>query len=87
MIAIIKTCPECGSQKLVSNSQDVKKGKQKYHCKSCGKYGTLDVAPRYSEQRKAEILKVYLERPSMRGIARTFGVARQAIRGKLFPNQ
>lgn len=77
MIAIIKTCPCCGSEALVSNGHDVKNGKQKYHCKSCGKYGTLDATPRYSEERKAEILKVYFERPSMRGIARAFGVARQ----------
>jgi transposase-like protein len=83
MIAIIKTCPGCGSQELVSNGHDVKNGKQKYHCKSCGKYGTLDAAPRYSEERKAELLKGYFERPSMRGIARTFGVARQTLAGWL----
>ncbi len=83
MIAIIKTCPGCGSKELVSNGHDVKNGKQKYHCKSCGKYGTLDATPRYSEERKAEILKVYFERPSMRGIARTFGVARQTLVGWL----
>jgi transposase-like protein len=41
----------------------------------------LVAAPRYSEARKAEILKVYFERPSMRGIARTFGVARQTLAG------
>jgi transposase-like protein len=83
MIAMIKTCPGCGSQELVSNGHDVKNGKQKYHCKSCGKYGTLDGAPRYSEERKAEILKVYFERPSMPGIGRTFGVARQTLAGWL----
>jgi transposase-like protein len=83
MIAIVKTCPTCGSKELVSNGRQVKNGKQKYHCKSCGKYGTLDAAPRYSEQRKAEILKAYFERPSMRGVARTFGVARQTLAGWL----
>jgi transposase-like protein len=83
MLAIVKTGPGCGSQELVSKGHDVKNGKQKYHCKSCGKYGTLDAAPGYSEERKAEILKVYFERPSMRGIARTFGVARQTLAGWL----
>ncbi len=83
MIAIIKTCPHCESAELISNGHDVKNGKQKYHCKSCDKYGTLDAAPRYSEARKAEILKVYFERPSMRGIARSFGVARQTLAGWL----
>ncbi len=79
MIAIVKTCPTCGSKELVSNGHQVKNGKQKYHCKSCGKYGTLGAAPRYSAEQKAQILKAYLERPSMRGIARTFGVARQTL--------
>jgi transposase-like protein len=83
MIVPIKTCPHCGSEELVSNGHDVKNGKGKYHCKSCDKYGTLDAAPRYSEQRKAEILKAYFERASMCGIARTFGVARQTLAGWL----
>ncbi len=83
MIALVKTCPNCGSKELVSNGRQVKNGRQKYHCKSCGKYGTLDAAPRYSEQRKAEILKAYFERPSMRGIARTFSLARQTLAGWL----
>ncbi len=83
MIAIVKTCPSCGSTELVSNGHQVKNGKQKYHCKNCDKYGTLDAAPRYSEERKEEILKAYFERPSMRGIARTFGVARQTLAGWL----
>ena len=65
MIVITKTCPSCGSKDLVSNGHNVKNGKGKYHCKSCGNYGTLDAAPRYSEQRKAEIVKAYFERPSM----------------------
>lgn len=83
MIMIIKTCPHCSSAEVVSNGHDVKNGKQKYHCRSCDKYGTLDAAPRYSEERKAEILKAYFERPSMRGIARVFGVARQTLAGWL----
>jgi transposase-like protein len=39
----------------------------------------LDAAPGYSEERKEEILKAYFERPSMRGIERVFGVARQTV--------
>ncbi len=79
MISITRTCPHCGSSKLVSNGHDKKSDKQKYHCKGCGKYGSLAAAPRYSETRKAEILKAYFERPSMRGIERIFGVARQTL--------
>jgi len=79
MIQITKTCPHCGSSDLVSNGHNNKNGKQKYHCKGCDKYGTLDASPRYNEERKEEILKAYFERPSMRGIERIFGVARQTV--------
>ena len=79
MIQITKTCPHCGSIDLVSNGHNQKNGKQKYHCNACDKYGTLDAAPRYSQERKEEILKAYFERPSMRGIERVFGVARQTV--------
>ena len=79
MIQITRTCPHCGSSDLVSNGHNQKNGKQKYHCKGCDKYGTLDAAPVYSEERKEEILKAYFERPSMRGIERVFGVARQTV--------
>ena len=33
-------CPACGSLDLVKNGHDYK-GSQKFHCKSCGLYGTL----------------------------------------------
>jgi transposase-like protein len=79
MIQITKTCPHCGGSDLVSNGHNKKNGKQNYHCKGCDKYGTLDAAPGYSEERKEEILKAYFERPSMRGIERVFGVARQTV--------
>jgi IS1 family transposase/transposase-like protein len=79
MIQITKTCPQCGSIDLVCKGHNQKNGKQKYHCNGCDKYGTLDAAPRYSEERKEEILKAYFERPSMRGIERVFGVALQTV--------
>ena len=79
MITIIQTCPSCGSEELVSNGYDVRNGKQKYHCKNCGKYGTLQAAPRYSEERKGEIVSAYFERPSLRGISRIFGVSRPTL--------
>jgi transposase-like protein len=63
----------------VSKGHNKRNGKQKYHCNGCDKYGTLDAAPRYSEERKEEILKAYFERPSMGGIERVFGVARQTV--------
>jgi transposase-like protein len=54
-------------------------GKQKFYCYACGKYGTLHPEPRYTEERKAEMLRAYQERSSLRGIERSFGVARQTV--------
>jgi transposase-like protein len=79
MIQITKTCPHCGSVDLVCNGHNKRNGKQKYHCKGCDKYGTLDAASGYSEERKEEILKAYFERPSMRGIEHVFRVTRQTV--------
>lgn len=56
-----------------------KAGKQKYHCKDCLAYGTLELDEGYSPERKAEILRAYQERSSLRGLTRTFGVARQTV--------
>lgn len=33
----------------------------------------------YSEEKKAEILRAYEERSSLRGLARTFGVSRNTV--------
>jgi len=34
---------------------------------------------RYSEERKAEVLRAYQERFSLRGLSRTFGITRKTI--------
>ena len=54
-------------------------GKQKYHCKACDAYGTLNPTEVYPAERKAEILRAYHERSSLRGLERIFGVARQTV--------
>ena len=41
----------------------------------------------YSEERKAEILRAYHERSSLRGLERTFGVARQTVSAWLIPQR
>ena len=74
----VQECRQCGSTDIVKNGHRPN-GKQKYKCHTCGSYGTLAVAPKYSVERKAEILRAYQERSSMRGISRTFGVARQTL--------
>jgi insertion element IS1 protein InsB len=72
------TCPACQSDHLVRNGT-TRTGKQKYHCKRCGAYGTLNAQVGYSAERKAEILRAYHERSSLRGLERTFGVSRQTV--------
>ena len=45
----------------------------------CNAFGTLNPSVKYTPERKAEILSAYHERSSLRGIERTFGVARQTV--------
>lgn len=74
----INHCTKCQSTNIVRNGT-TKTGKQKYYCKECGAYGTLAPSVQYTPERKAEILRAYHERSSLRGIERTFGVARQTV--------
>ena len=71
---IHKSCSNCGSSHIVNNGLTIK-GKQKYHCKSCGCYRTLGTTQWYSDDRKEEILRSYQERSSLRGTQRVYGVA------------
>jgi transposase-like protein len=73
-----KACRKCGSINIVKNGK-TQADKQKYHCKDCQAYGSLELEEGYSPQRKAEILRAYQERSSLRGLTRTFGVARQTV--------
>jgi transposase-like protein len=72
-------CPHCKSDNLRKNGKDKKNDKQKYHCSSCNRYGTLEATAKYSQERKKEIIQCYFERPSMRGIERIFQVSRHTL--------
>ncbi len=74
----IHCCPNCGSQDIVKNGTDYK-GSQKYHCHHCDSYGTLNPQARYEQEEKERALKAYLERVSMRGIRRIFGVVPETL--------
>lgn len=78
MITKTHTYTCCGSSKLTRNGK-TKTDKQKFRCHACGCYGTLTPNYGYSEERKAEILRAYHERSSLRSLERTFGVARQTV--------
>jgi transposase-like protein len=71
-------CPDCGSDQLKRNGFTTG-GKQKYKCKACGRYGSLNPQQSYSQEVRDQVLNAYLERPSIRGLERTFGINRLTI--------
>jgi transposase-like protein len=71
---ITYTCRRCGSANLVKNGHN-KAGSQQFRCKNCGKSAVLKPKNRRTEAEKEQILAAYRERPSMRGIARVFGIS------------
>lgn len=76
---ITYVCTRCGSTNIVKNGKDYK-GSQKFHCKDCHKYGTLEPRGRAYPQRVKDLaLRIYRERASMRGVARALGIARQTL--------
>lgn len=80
MIQTIVThqCPKCGSENLVRNGHDYK-GAQKYHCKTCASYGTLNARRRYDERARLQVKRAVLERISLRGIERMFDISRRTV--------
>ena len=75
---IVHACPKCGSTNIVKNGTDYK-GAQKYHCHTCGAFGTLPAYKRDALPIKEWALRAYRERASMRGVERIFGIARQTL--------
>ena len=75
---ITHRCPHCRSREVVKNGHN-SKGKQQYRCKACGRSGVLNPSVPYTEAQRAQIVAAYYERPSLRGIERIFGVARQPV--------
>jgi len=73
------SCRHCGSPELRKYGS-APNGKQKYRCRTCGRQSRDNPgSAAYSEQRKEEILRAYQERSSLRGLERTFGVARSTV--------
>jgi transposase-like protein len=75
---ITHRCRCCDSVNIVKNGHNAQ-GQQQYWCKDCNKRAVLHPAPRWSEEKKEEIIGAYHERPSMRGVSRMFGVSRQTL--------
>ena len=83
MIAL--TCRRCGSTHLRKNGRTAS-GQQKFHCKACNYYGTLDTKDQERAQRHATVEKLHLERLSQRAIARTVRMSRNTIAALLKKN-
>jgi transposase-like protein len=79
MVTITLRCHHCQSERLVRNGL-APDGRQRYLCRDCGQRSREN--PRtnaYSEQEREQILRAYDERSSLRGLSRTFGVARNTV--------
>jgi insertion element IS1 protein InsB len=72
------TCPRCGSDQLVKNGHN-KVGSQQAYCHACRAYFVLEPTVSYTKRTKRMILKAYLERWSLGGLERIFGVTRPTI--------
>lgn len=75
---VTHTCPNCGSEKLVKNGHDYK-GDQKYHCKNCQRYGTLQAQRGYDAHTRNQVKRAVLDRISLRGIERLFDISRRTV--------
>lgn len=73
------TCRHCTSADVVRNGR-TRNGKQRFLCHGCNRSFRENAQPAgYSEEQKETILRAYDERSSLRGLERTFGVARQSV--------
>ena len=73
------TCGRCESPNLVRNGHDYK-GSQKYQCKDCGRYGTLNAQRGYDAATQAQARRGMLERVSLRGLERLLCLSRRTLR-------
>ena len=75
---IVMRCRRCDSTQLRKNGRTAS-GQQKFHCKACNFYGTLDTKDQERAHQRATVEKLQQERLSQRAIARTVGMSRNTI--------
>jgi insertion element IS1 protein InsB len=69
-----EACPQCGSRLFKRNGR-IRTGKQNHKCKACGRAFVLVPENRViTEEQRALIERLLLERISLRGICRALGV-------------
>ena len=79
MITVTLSCPHCQSENLVRNGL-APNGKQRYLCHDCRRRSRDNPSSNaYSDDERELMLRAYDERSSLRGLSRTFGVARNTV--------
>jgi transposase-like protein len=69
----MRTCPRCQSAHMIRNGH-IHNGKAKYACKDCGRQFVENPrSNRISEEKRALVDKLLVERVSQAGIARVVG--------------
>jgi insertion element IS1 protein InsB len=81
MIVNLETyhCPNCDSVNVVKNGKN-SAGSQQFLCKDCGKSAVMYPKYQRSAAEKEQILAMYRERPSMRGVARLHHISRNTLK-------
>ncbi|OTG63872.1 IS1 family transposase [Acinetobacter silvestris] len=73
-------CTHCQPSNIHKNGQN-KSGNAQFKCKDCGHSSALKPKIKYTEQQKELIVNSSLERGSLRGTQRLFGVAPETLTG------
>jgi len=72
-------CYHCGSERTRKHGK-TGNGKQRYHCRECGRsFREQPEGLGYTDAAKAQILRAYQKRASLRGLTRIFGVSRNTV--------
>lgn len=75
----VHTCRHCGSERLRKNGH-ASNGAQRAKCLECERTFILEPkGPRHGQAFKAQVVRAYQDRMSIRGITRTFGVYYKTI--------
>ena len=76
---IVHVCPRCGSEHLRKNGH-ANNGAQRAKCLACERTFILEPkGPRHDAAFKAQVVRAYQDRMSIRGITRTFGIYYKTI--------
>ena len=75
-------CTRCGAADIRRNGFN-QCGNAQFRCLACGRYGVPEPKVAYTEDRKAEIIRAYQERGSLRGMQRRYGVVPETLSGWL----